>query len=179
MRDTVGIARRLVVQIVVLGILSTACQLTLCPAASAVDRSIHLTQYAHSSWRVQDAAFRGSALVMTQTTDGYLWIGTDVGLVRFDGVQFVAWNPPSGEKLMDPRIFSLLAARDGSLWIGTGYSVSHWLSGKLVNYPRLSGRIEAIVRVPSPLAGEACPRASGRAAAPGPGGQGEGVEHKS
>jgi len=146
MRGTVGIAPKLAVHIVVLGILLPASQLALCPTAFAIDATIHLTQYAHSSWRVQDAAFRGSAIVMTQTKDGYLWIGTDVGLVRFDGVHFVAWNPPSGQKLLDPRIFSLLAARDGSLWIGTGYSISHWLNGTLINYPQLSGRIEALAQ---------------------------------
>ena len=67
-----------------------------------------------------------------------------LGLFRFDGVRFVAWNPPGGQHLLDPRIFSLLAARDGSLWIGTGFSVSHWAHGRLINYPQISGRIEAL-----------------------------------
>ncbi len=83
--------------------------------------------------------------VAVQTSDGYLWIGTTLGLVRFDGVRFVAWNPPPGQNLLDPRIFSLLAARDGSLWIGTGFSVSHWVHGQLINYPEISGRVEALV----------------------------------
>jgi signal transduction histidine kinase/ligand-binding sensor domain-containing protein len=110
----------------------------------ALDPTIRLSQYGHSVWRVQDGAFRGAPMAITQTKDGYLWIGTDGGLVRFDGVRFVPWSPPSGERLLDPRVFSLLAARDGSLWIGTGYSISHWLRGDLINYPQLSGRIEAI-----------------------------------
>ncbi len=83
--------------------------------------------------------------MLAQTTDGYLWIGTSLGLVRFDGVRFVDWNPPAGQRLLDPRIFSLLGARDGSLWIGTGYSVSHWVDGQLINYPQLSGRVEALI----------------------------------
>ena len=83
--------------------------------------------------------------VAVQTSDGYLWIGTTLGLVRFDGVRFVAWNAPAGQNLLDPRIFSLLAARDGSLWIGTGFSVSHWVHGQLINYPEISGRVEALV----------------------------------
>ena len=111
---------------------------------AAVDPSIHVTQYGHSNWRVQDGAFRGAPIAMAQTMDGYLWIGTDGGLLRFDGVRFVPWSPPSGQRLLDPRVFSLLGARDGSLWIGTGYSISRWRNGELLNYPQLSGRIEAI-----------------------------------
>jgi ligand-binding sensor domain-containing protein len=89
--------------------------------------------------------FSGSPIVIAQTTDGYLWIGTNIGLTRFDGVRFASWRPPAGQRLLDSRIFSLLGARDGSLWIGTGYSISRWKDGELVNYPQLSGRIESIV----------------------------------
>jgi hypothetical protein len=89
--------------------------------------------------------FSGSPIVITQTTDGYLWIGTNIGLTRFDGVRFASWRPPAGTRLLDSRIFSLLGSRDGSLWIGTGYSISQWKGGELFNYPQLSGRIESIV----------------------------------
>jgi len=111
----------------------------------ALDPTIQISQYGHSSWRVQDGAFRGAPNTIAQTKDGYLWIGTDAGLVRFDGVRFVSWSPPSGQRLLDPRVVSLLAARDGSLWIGTGYSISQWRSGELINHQQLGGRIEAIV----------------------------------
>src|SRR5580704_14380710 len=111
----------------------------------AVDPNIRISQYGHTSWRTRDGAFNGSAAVIAQTTDGYLWIGTNTGLVRFDGVRFASWNPPSGSRLLDSRIFSLLGAHDGSLWIGTGYSISHWKDGELVNYPQLNGRIESVV----------------------------------
>ena len=141
---TVGIARRRSLHLLVLATLLAVMRLAHCPCAFALDPTIHVSQYAHGSWRVQDGAFRGAPSVITQTKDGYLWIGTDLGLVRFDGVRFVPWSPPPGERLLDPRVSSLLAARDGSLWIGTGYSISHWLGGKLTNYPQLSGRIEAL-----------------------------------
>src|SRR5271165_166819 len=114
-------------------------------SVSAVNPNKQIFEYAHTAWRTQDGAFGGSPIVVTQTSDGFLWIGTNVGLVRFDGVRFTSWSPPAGERLPDPRIFSLRGARDGSLWIGTGYSISHWKAGHLVNFPRLSGRIESIV----------------------------------
>ena len=87
--------------------------------ARAVDPNNHISQYAHTAWRGQDGIFGGTPRVLAQTADGYLWIGTTSGLVRFDGVRFVPWDPPSGEKLPSQRINSLLGATDGSLWIGT------------------------------------------------------------
>jgi signal transduction histidine kinase/ligand-binding sensor domain-containing protein len=112
---------------------------------AALDPARRISQYGHTAWRAQDGVFNGSPIVITQTTDGYLWIGTNTGLIRFDGVRFAPWSPPAGKRLLDSRIFSLLGARDGSLWIGTGYSISHWKDGELTNYPQLSGRIEAVV----------------------------------
>jgi signal transduction histidine kinase/ligand-binding sensor domain-containing protein len=117
----------------------------ICSPANALDPSRQVSQYAHTAWRTQDGLFNGSPIVITQTTDGYLWIGTNLGLIRFDGVHFASWSPPTGSRLLDSRIFSLIGARDGSLWIGTGYSVSHWKDGGLVNYPQITGRVEALV----------------------------------
>jgi signal transduction histidine kinase/ligand-binding sensor domain-containing protein len=121
------------------------CLLFAVSSGWAVDPHRHISQYAHSVWRTKDGVFNGSPIVVTQTTDGYLWIGTNTGLVRFDGVRFSSWNPPAGKRLLDPRIFSLLGTHDGSLWIGTGYGISHWKDGELVNYPQLNGRIESVV----------------------------------
>ncbi len=114
-------------------------------AVWGIDPNQRMSQYAHTAWRTRDGVFNGSPVVIAQTADGYLWIGTNIGLVRFDGVRFTPWNPPPGKRLLDSRIFSLLGARDGSLWIGTGYSVTRWKNGELTSYPNLSGRIEAIV----------------------------------
>jgi signal transduction histidine kinase/ligand-binding sensor domain-containing protein len=116
-----------------------------CTPANALDPSRQISQYAHTAWRTQDGAFNGSPNVLTQTTDGYLWIGTNLGLIRFDGVHFVSWRPPEGQRLLDSRVFALLGVRDGSLWIGTGYSLSRWKNGELTNYPEITGRIEALV----------------------------------
>ena len=68
---------------------------------------------------------------MAQTADGYLWIGTNSGLFRFDGVQFVPFVPPSGQKLPTQLVTILAAGRDGGLWIGTSNGLSHWGNGNL------------------------------------------------
>jgi ligand-binding sensor domain-containing protein len=97
------------------------CLLLLTPATSilAVDPNKHISQYAHTAWRIQDGIFTGAPNAITQTTDGYICIGTQTGLVRFDGVQFVPWTPLAGQRFFSGNsIFSLLAGNDGSLWIG-------------------------------------------------------------
>jgi ligand-binding sensor domain-containing protein len=54
--------------------------------------------------------------------------------MRFDGVRFVPWTPPPGKQLMSPTVGHLLAARDGSLWVGTTRGLSHWTNHDLINY---------------------------------------------
>ena len=116
----------------------------LCLPAAGLDPGKSLTQYAHTAWRIQEGSYSGAPQAIAQTSDGYLWIGTSLGLFRFDGVRFTALKPPGDQQLLDPRIFDLLAAHDGSLWIGTGFGVSHWQDGQLTNYAKISGRIEAL-----------------------------------
>ena len=76
-------------------------------------------QYAHTAWTIRDGFLKGGVRSIAQTSDGYLWLVTEFGLVRFDGVRAVPWTPPSGQSLPSTNIRSLLAARDGTLWIGT------------------------------------------------------------
>src|ERR1700760_5065750 len=78
-----------------------------------------LTQYAHTAWRFQEGVFDASPTAIAQTTDGFLWIGTLNGLIRFDGVHFESWNDRLHE-LRASYAISLLGSSDGSLWIGTG-----------------------------------------------------------
>ena len=114
-------------------------------SAWAVDPDRRISQYAHTAWRTQDGVFSGSPIILAQTADGYVWIGTNTGLIRFDGVHFAMWTPPAGERLPDSRIFALRGTRDGSLWIGTGYGISRLKDGQLVNYPQMTGRVESMV----------------------------------
>jgi ligand-binding sensor domain-containing protein len=102
--------------------------------ADALDPTRQISQYGHTAWRLRDGFLGATPNAIAQTADGYLWIGTDSGLLRFDGVRFVAWTPPGGKQLPSPAIWSLLAASDGSLWIGTHYGLSHWVKQDLINY---------------------------------------------
>ena len=114
-------------------------------SAWAVDPSRHISQYAHTAWRIQDGVFEGIPRDLAQTADGYLWIGTASGLVRFDGVRFVRWIPPEGQ-LPSSRINSLLGTPDGALWIGTALGLSRWQNNQLTNYSTERGVVTAIVQ---------------------------------
>src|SRR5271163_1760407 len=109
----------------------------------ALDPSLQISQYGHTAWRVEDGVFAGTPNAIAQTTDGYLWIGTQAGLTRFDGVRFVSWRPPEGKELPSSRINSLLGARDGSMWIGTAMGLAHWRNGELTNCRDPTGSIMA------------------------------------
>jgi len=114
------------------------------PSICASGTKFHLSQLEHSTWRLQDGVFTGAPRGIAQTKDGYLWIGTVGGLVRFDGVRFVPWQPPKKQSSGSMVIRSLLAARDGSLWIGTTTSLFHWAEGQLIKYAGPVAYIESI-----------------------------------
>ena len=110
------------------------------PGAFALEPSLDISQYAHTSWKVRDGFFKGAVHAIAQTPDGYLWLGTEFGLVRFDGVKPVPWQPPADQPLSAGRITELLIARDGTLWIGTDYRSGKLEGGKLTQYPELAGQ---------------------------------------
>jgi signal transduction histidine kinase/ligand-binding sensor domain-containing protein len=120
-------------------LLPALAALLLASTAIALNPSLDISQYAHTAWRLREEVFQGYIEAMAQTPDGYLWLGTEFGLLRFDGVRFVPWKFPAGEHLPDRFITGLLAARDGSLWIGTRKGLVRWKDGKLTDYPELAG----------------------------------------
>jgi len=112
---------------------------------TALSPSHRISQYGHTSWKIQDGYFGGQAVSITQTTDGYLWVGTPTGLFRFDGEQFVPWTSLAGEQLPSNEVPFLLGARDGSLWIGTNSGLVQWLNQRSIRY--LNGkRINFIIQ---------------------------------
>jgi len=113
--------------------------LVWCVCACALDPSLDLSQYAHSSWKVRDGFAKAGIFLIAQTPDGYLWLGTESGLLRFDGVRAVPWQPPGGEQLPSNYISGLLVAQDGTLWIGTLNGLASYKEGKLTRYSELAG----------------------------------------
>ena len=120
--------------------IAAAVLLACCRCASALNPSLDINQYAHNAWTIRDGFFKSVIYSIAQTPDGYLWLGTEFGLLRFDGVRSVPWQPPAGEHLPSTYIRSVLAARDGRLWIGTAEGLASWKDGKLTHYPELAGQ---------------------------------------
>ena len=112
---------------------------------SALDPHTRISQYGHSSWKIQDGYFGGQPVSVTQTTDGYLWIGTSNGVFRFDGVEFVSWTTLSGEKLPSTDVHAVLGARDGSLWIATANGLTVEENDELFHTPVVDRVIELVL----------------------------------
>jgi ligand-binding sensor domain-containing protein len=81
--------------------------------AISLNPSLEVNQYMHAAWTARDH-LPGATQSLVQTSDGYLWLGTEFGLVRFDGIRFSSWTPPTGERLPSSNIMSLLAALSGA-----------------------------------------------------------------
>jgi signal transduction histidine kinase/ligand-binding sensor domain-containing protein len=111
--------------------------------AFALNPALDINQYAHTAWPLREGFLNSPVSTMAQTPDGYLWLGTDSGLLRFDGMRNVPWVPPVNEHLPGSVIFKLLVARDGRLWIGTDAGLAAWKDGHLVTYPEFTGQIVA------------------------------------
>jgi ligand-binding sensor domain-containing protein len=85
-------------RVFVLGTVLANLSLVALPRALALDPDRRISQYGHTVWRIQDGAISPPTNI-AQTTDGFLWITTAQGLMRFDGVRFMPWQPPQGQNL--------------------------------------------------------------------------------
>ena len=83
-------------------------------------------------WTIESGLPHNTIDAMVQTGDGYLWLGTEEGLVRFDGARFVVSNRQNTPALRSAFISSLFEARDGTLWIGThGGGIARLREGRI------------------------------------------------
>ncbi len=110
----------------------------MCPFVLASDAVDVLWHYAHRAWTPENSALISGVGTITQTTDGYLWLGTATSLIRFDGVRMVSWTPPPAQRLPGGPV-RLVGARDGTLWVGATGGLASWKNGRLTQYPELSG----------------------------------------
>lgn len=85
----------------------------------ALSPSKMITQYSHQSWTARQGLPQSSVRALLQTRDGYIWMGTGAGLVRFDGVRFTVFDKTNTPGLRDDDIRALAEDRHGNLWIGT------------------------------------------------------------
>ena len=96
----------------------TAALLLAAASAGAEDGSDLLTEYSLTSWIDGDGARLGTVNSIAQDREGYLWIASSAGLLRFDGARFTPWNSLSDTPLPASSASALLVAHDGTLWVG-------------------------------------------------------------
>ncbi len=90
------------------------------PAAKAsLDPSKAITQFLQQSWQSEQGLPESSVTSIAQTNDGYLWLGTEGGLARFDGIRFTVFDKNTTPVLGSNFITSLVVDHQGTLWIGT------------------------------------------------------------
>ena len=103
----------------------------------ALDPNQSVFQYNCLSWSRHNGLPVNNVYAIAQTKDGYLWLGTSIGLIRFDGVDFSLIGAPPAPELRNTRIACLSPAHDGGLWFGLEHSAyglykarGEWFVGK-------------------------------------------------
>ncbi len=121
----------------------------VCVAALAVPSSARgagqtsstgLSQYVQTSLTSRNGLPQNSVRSVAQSTDGYMWLGTEEGLVRYDGNRTKVYDRRTDPGLQDNYVQSVAAASDGSLWVGTRRGVSHYSHGAFVSHTDNGGR---------------------------------------
>jgi ligand-binding sensor domain-containing protein/signal transduction histidine kinase/DNA-binding response OmpR family regulator len=116
--------------------------LTLSPFGLALDPQKKITQYVIDTWGLEDGLPQISIHAVIQTGDGYLWLGTQEGVVRFDGVRFEVYNKNKVEQIKNNWINVLFEDKQRVLWIGTrggGVTCLHPKDGKFTTITKEQG----------------------------------------
>ena len=116
-----------------ISILLLSCQIHADPRPWTLDR------YQHVAWTGKNGAPTGVA-ALAQTSDGFLWIGTDHGLYRFDGIRFERFEDLPGESPSGRPVYGLYASTDGGLWISYEFGgVGFLKDGHITQYGPKAG----------------------------------------
>src|SRR5262245_35762304 len=116
--------------------------------AAADEATASISDYTTASWSEKDGLPSSYVTSLTQDADGYLWIGTAAGLVRFDGYRFTPWTAENAEP-QNLGILDVWGARDGGLWISFSgsSSVACLRQGKMISYGPADGLPDGSVQV--------------------------------
>src|SRR5215212_8837342 len=85
----------------------------------ALEPAKRLDQYVRTTWTGDRGLPQSSVFCVTETRDGYLWIATQEGFVRFDGHEFVTYDKNTDPQIVSNMAVTIRGTRDGSLYVGT------------------------------------------------------------
>jgi signal transduction histidine kinase/ligand-binding sensor domain-containing protein/DNA-binding response OmpR family regulator len=111
----------------------------------ALDPNKKISQYALDVWQEKEGLPQLTVNTILQTKDGYLWVGTNEGLYRFDGVTFtLISDEASGFKYNE--IYALEEDKESGLWIGYRGGVGRLKDKKITVYPQVKNTVKAIIK---------------------------------
>ena len=105
----------------------------------ALEPTTPLSGYGRQSWVMENGLPQNTVKAIAQTSDGFVWLGTEVGLVRFDGNTFVVFDQNSKPALPGNDVRCLLAANDGALWVGTSDGLARLKDGSITTFTTANG----------------------------------------
>ncbi len=106
-----------------------------------------LTQYIHDSWGKRDGLPQDIITALAQDSTGYVWVGTQEGLLRFDGAHFELFDQNSNPRLPFAIVHALLPAPGGTLWIGSEEGLLTMRDGEITDCSQHLGLPSSIVNV--------------------------------
>ena len=124
----------------------TTVLLACATAALALEPSSPLASYVRQAWGMENGLPQNTVQALAQTKDGFVWLGTEVGLVRFDGNTFQAFDKNTSPALPGNDVRCLFASKDGSLWIGTSEGLARWKDGAVAAFTTANGLPSNIIR---------------------------------
>ncbi|HSS22504.1 MAG TPA: two-component regulator propeller domain-containing protein [Pyrinomonadaceae bacterium] len=105
----------------------------------ALDPHKAISNYTHDNWTSVNGLPQNSIFAIAQTRDGYLWFGTEEGLVRFDGLTFTVFDKTNTPEIKYNIVAVLHEDKEGSLWIGTGDGLVRFKDGKFTAFTTNDG----------------------------------------
>jgi ligand-binding sensor domain-containing protein len=118
----------------------------VCGSSLALDPTLQPSQYILDNWQTAEGLPQTSAQTIARTPDGYLWVGTQEGLARFDGIRFVVFDSVKEPAIPDKHISVLYVDRLGQLWIGTRAGIARFDGAHFRAIAPDSGLAHAYVR---------------------------------
>ncbi len=116
----------------------------------ALSPDIKFHQYQHQVYNLEDGIPQSSIFDIEQDQQGYIWLATHGGLVRFDGQQFLVFGDDENELLPSSMLSHLMMDSQQRLWVVSDKGLGFWANGNFTRYPydySKNGHINAIIEL--------------------------------